>query len=189
MTARDRRGGVCASEGNSTPRHRRHDPGLAPFTSATRHRGALTVVEPTISVALRVEAHRERRDYGLAAEATPVGNPPSRSEAGVRAAKRRGAQRQSAQRRGTRAALTPRPSVDYSAPTSVFWRESSRERRHYIRSYGSLGSCGIQITAGERVSSRAATARFPRGRHPVHDARFLPRPHRRIPCWNPTLSR
>ena len=52
-------------------------PGLSPFTSATRHRGALTVVEPTISVALRVEAHPDRRDYGDAAEATPVGDPRS----------------------------------------------------------------------------------------------------------------
>ncbi len=58
-----------------------------------------------------------------------------RSEAGVRAAKRRGAQHPSAQRRGTRTALTPRPSVDYPAPTPVFWRESSPECRHYIRSY------------------------------------------------------
>jgi len=32
--------------------------------------------------------------------------------------------------------LTLRPSGDYLALTSVFWMESSRERRHYIRSYG-----------------------------------------------------
>jgi hypothetical protein len=41
-----------------------------------RHRGALTVVEPTISVALRGEAHHDRRNYGDAAETTPVGIPP-----------------------------------------------------------------------------------------------------------------
>jgi len=34
--------------------------------------------------------------------------------------------------------LTPKPSVDYPAHTFVFvlWLEISRERRHYIRSYG-----------------------------------------------------
>jgi len=63
--------------------------------------------------------------------------PSSQSEAGVQAAKRWGAERRDAQRRGTRAALTLRPSGDYLAWTSVFWMESSCERRHYIRSYGS----------------------------------------------------
>jgi hypothetical protein len=33
-------------------------------------------------------------------------------------------------------ALPLRPSVDYRAQTSVFWMENSRERRHYIRSWG-----------------------------------------------------
>jgi hypothetical protein len=37
-------------------------------------------------------------------------------------------------RRGTREALTLRPSGDYLAQTSVFWMESLLERRHYIRS-------------------------------------------------------
>jgi hypothetical protein len=55
----------------------------------------------------------------------------SRSETGVKAAKRRGAKR-----RGTRVALTLRPSGDYLAQTSVFGMQSSRERRHYIRSVG-----------------------------------------------------
>jgi hypothetical protein len=32
------------------------------------------------------------------------------------------------------APITPRPSGDYLARTSVFWMESSRERRRYIRS-------------------------------------------------------
>jgi putative component of toxin-antitoxin plasmid stabilization module len=32
--------------------------------------------------------------------------------------------------------LTPRPSGDYLARTSVFWMERSCERRHYIRSVG-----------------------------------------------------
>ena len=50
-------------------------PGLAPFTSATRHRGARTVVEPTISVALQVEVHRDRKVFGDAAALTPVGDP------------------------------------------------------------------------------------------------------------------
>ena len=30
--------------------------------------------------------------------------------------------------------MTPKPSVDYRAQTSVFWRERSREGHHYIRS-------------------------------------------------------
>jgi hypothetical protein len=59
-----------------------------------------------------------------------------RSESGVKAATRRGAKRRSTARRGTREALTLRPSGDDRAPTSVFWMESSRERRHYIRSVG-----------------------------------------------------
>jgi hypothetical protein len=58
----------------------------------------------------------------------------SRSEAGVHAAQHRGTQRRDAQRRGTRAALTLRPSGDYPARTSGLWREGSRGRRHYIRS-------------------------------------------------------
>ncbi|HEX2692209.1 MAG TPA: hypothetical protein VHN14_36615, partial [Kofleriaceae bacterium] len=41
-----------------------------------------------------------------------------------------------AKRRGTREALTLRPSGDYLAQTSVFWMESLLERRHYIRSGG-----------------------------------------------------
>src|SRR3954466_2484701 len=47
--------------------------GLDLSTSAGRHRGALVVVEPTISISRQVEALHDLRDYGDAAEATPVG--------------------------------------------------------------------------------------------------------------------
>jgi len=58
-------------------------------------------------------------------------------EAGVKAVQRQGAKRRIAKRRGTRAALMLRPSGDYLAQPYVFGLESSRERRHYIRSYRS----------------------------------------------------
>src|ERR1700759_3681619 len=61
----------------------------------------------------------------------------SRSEAGVKAAQRQGAKRRRAKRRGTRVALMLRPSGDYLARAYVFGSESSRRRRHYIRSFGS----------------------------------------------------
>src|SRR3954454_1972267 len=48
--------------------------GLDLSTSAGRHRGALVVVEPTINVSRQVEALHDLRDYGDAAEATPVGS-------------------------------------------------------------------------------------------------------------------
>src|SRR3954471_15064495 len=70
----------------STPRYRKTRSGLDLSTSAGRHRGALTVVEPTISVPVRVEALHARRDYRDVAEATSVGISPS---AGPRAARRR----------------------------------------------------------------------------------------------------
>jgi len=62
---------------------------------------------------------------------------PGEGEDQSRHDRRRGAKRREAKRL-TRAALTLRPSGDYLAQTSVFWMESSRERRHYIRSVGYL---------------------------------------------------
>jgi len=56
----------------STPRHRRHDEDWTHPRLPAGIDDALVVVEPTISVSLRVEALHEWRDYGDAAEATPV---------------------------------------------------------------------------------------------------------------------
>jgi len=88
----------------------------------------------------------ERGGARAAPRAAALALPSQRGRSQGRGAPR--AKRRGTKRRGTRAALTLRPSGDYLARTSVFWMESSRERRHYIRSYGfsppaSLAPAGI----------------------------------------------
>lgn len=96
--------------------------------------------------------------------------------------------------------MTLRPSGDYLAQTSLFWMESSRGRRHYIRSVRFsprptiAASCGRRFAAPPRAShanpprpANRRAAREPREPTRVTELRPAIRYESHLSRWHPAL--